>query len=666
MRTIVLALVMTAALNAEAQLRPVVIDDFSRFQDVGDPQVSPDGEWVLYTLTSTDTKADKRDTDVWVVKWDGTERRRLTFSAEGETAPRWSPDGRYISFLSARAGGNAKGTQVWVLERAGGEARQLTELTGRIQSYSWSPDATRLLLVYRDEPADEGGRNAKPIVVDKYQFKRDGQGYLTGNTRSRVYLYDIAARKAEALTAEGDYDESNPEWSPDGRQVAFVSNHDPNWERTRNTDVFVVDAKPGSKSRQLTTWAGNDGGGLTWSPDGALIAFGRGSEPKFDFHNLSRLAVVPAAGGAARVLTESLDRGTSGFIFTEDGQSIIFTVADDQTQYLARISISGGPIEKLVSGARVVGPPSREKGRTALTSSSDLKPGEIFAVEAAGLRPLTAHNDVLVAGFQLAPADDLAFKSKDGVEVHALLTKPLGYQRGVRYPTLVRIHGGPTAQDAHAFNFERQLFAAHGYAVVNVNYRGSSGRGAKFREAIFANWGQLEVDDVLAAVDHVVAQGIADPERLGIGGWSYGGVLTDYVIARDPRFKAAISGAGSANHISLYGHDQYTVLYDNEFGPPWQDPALWIKYSYPFFQADRIKTPTLFMGGQDDFNVPILGSEQMYQALKTLNVPTQLVVYPGQKHGLTKVSFQRDRLERYLAWYDRYLNADRRQTSPGR
>jgi dipeptidyl aminopeptidase/acylaminoacyl peptidase len=667
MRTIALALVMTAALHAETQpTRPIVVDDFTRFQDVGDPQLSPDGDWVLYTLTSADAAADRRDSDVWVVKFDGTERRRLTGSAENENAPRWSPDGRYISFLSSRSGGKAKGTQVWVMERAGGEAWQLTGLSGRIQDYSWSPDATRLLLVYRDEPVEESGRSARPIVVDQYQFKRDGQGYLTGNARSRIYVYDIAARKAEALTADGDYDESNPEWSPDGRQVAFVSNHDPNRDRTRNADVFVVDAKPGSKSRQLTTWAGNDGGSLAWSPDGTLIAFGRGSEPKFDFHNLSRLAVVPSAGGAARVLTESLDRGTSGFIFTEDGRSILFTVADDQTQYLARIAVAGGVVEKVTSGARVVGQAARAKGRTAVVSSSDLKPGEIFAVEGAVLRQLTSHNDAVIAGVQLVPAEDIAFTSKDGVEVHALLTKPLGYQRGARYPTLVRIHGGPTSQDAHAFNFERQLFAARGYAVVNVNYRGSSGRGAKFSEAIFANWGQLEVDDVLAAVDYLVEQGIADPARLGIGGWSYGGVLTDYVIARDTRFKAAISGAGSANHISLYGHDQYTFLYDNEFGPPWKDTALWIKYSYPFFHADRITTPTLFMGGQDDFNVPILGSEQMYQALKTLNVPAQLVIYPGQNHGLSKISFQRDRLERYLAWYDKYLKADGRQTAQDR
>ena len=665
-----LMVVLTANLAA-AQLRPVAIDDQFRFFDVGDPQMSPDGEWVLYTVTSWDVAADRRNTDIWKVKWDGSQPSQLTFTPENENTPRWSPDGKYISFLSSRPGPE-KGTQVWVLERAGGEARQLTGLKGGVTSYQWSPDSTRLAIVRRDgDEAEEaaagaGGANtppAKPIVIDKYQFKRDGPTYLTGNARNRIFLYQIATQATERLTSDGDYDESGPEWSPDGSRIAFSSNHDENADRTRNTDVFVVDAKPGSTSRRLTTFNGNDGGDLAWSPDGKLIAYMQGSEPKFNFHSLNRLAVVPSDGGAPRVLTASLDRGIGSPSFTEDGSAIVFTVTDDGTQYLARASIAGGAISRIIDGRRVVGNPSSANGRTVVTSATSNQPGELYAIDGGALRKLSAHNDALLGELQFQPAEDIAFKSKDGAEIHALLTKPIGYVAGRRYPTLVRIHGGPTSQDQHSFAFERQIFAANGYVVLNVNYRGSSGRGAKFSEAIFADWGNLEVDDVLAAVDYAVAQGIADPDRLGIGGWSYGGVLTDYVIASDTRFKAAISGAGSANHISLYGHDQYTFLYDNEFGPPWENIELWIKYSYPFFKANKITTPTLFMGGQNDFNVPILGSEQMYQALRTLNVPTQLVIYPGQNHGLTKVPYLRDRLERYLAWYDKYVKGDLPKTT---
>jgi dipeptidyl aminopeptidase/acylaminoacyl peptidase len=677
-----LLLAIGLSVDAAAQRRPVTVEDQFRFKDVGNPEISPDGEWILYTLTTTDVAADKRNSDVWKVKWDGSQRAQLTFTTDNETAPRWSPDGKYISFLSSRPG-PVRGNQVWVLDRLGGEARQLTKLRGGVTSYEWSPDASRLVVVKRhgddstEEPPEGEGRgggsasrNLKPIVIDKYQFKRDGQTYLTGNARNRIFIFDVASGKAELLTADqdanGGYDESEPAWSPDGTRIAFVSNHDDNWDRTRNSDVFVTDAKPGSTSRKLTTFAGTDGnGGLAWSPDGKLIAYAQGSEPKFNFHSLARLAIVPADGGPPRVLTEALDRGVSVATFVDDGKNILVTVTDDRTVYLAKVPASGGPVQRIVSGPRVIGQPSHAKGHIVATSAASIEPGELYAVDGGGLRKLTTHNEAVASELQLQPAEDVAFKSKDGTEIHGLLTKPIGYVSGRRYPTLVRIHGGPTAQDAHSFAFERQIFAANGYAVVNVNYRGSSGRSAKFSESIFADWGNLEVADVLAAVDYLVSAGIADADRLGIGGWSYGGLLTDYVIASDTRFKAAISGAGSANHISLYGHDQYTFLYDNEFGPPWKNLDLWIKFSYPFFKADRITTPTLFMGGQDDFNVPILGSEQMYQALKTMNVPTQLVVYPEQNHGLTRVPFLRDRLERYLAWYGKYLKGESGTTTQG-
>jgi dipeptidyl aminopeptidase/acylaminoacyl peptidase len=245
------------------------------------------------------------------------------------------------------------------------------------------------------------------------------------------------------------------------------------------------------------------------------------------------------------------------------------------------------------------------------------------------------------------------------------MVKPPSYEAGKKYPTLVWIHGGPIMQDDHALLFdlyplqlERQFFAAHGYVVLAINYRGSSGRGAEFTRSILGDWGNKEVADLLAGVDSAVRTGVADPARLGIGGWSYGGILTDYTIATDTRFKAAISGAGSALQLSMYGSDQYVLQYEREIGLPWKATDAWIRISYPFFRADRIKTPTLFIGGEKDFNVPIIGSEQMYQALRTLGVPTQLVVYPGQYHILTRPSYIHERLQRYLAWFDKYLKTD--------
>jgi len=256
---------------------------------------------------------------------------------------------------------------------------------------------------------------------------------------------------------------------------------------------------------------------------------------------------------------------------------------------------------------------------------------------------------------ELGTTEDFTSKSKDGTVVNSLLTKPAGFKPGQKYPLLLLIHGGPNGQDEHSFSFDHELFAAQGYVVLAVNYRGSSGRGSAFQKAIYGDWCHKEVIDLIGAVDEAIRVGVADPERLGLGGWSYGGILTDATIAVDQRFKAGVSGAGSSLQLTMYGTDQYILQYEQELGPPWKGLEPWLKVSAAFLHADRIKTPTLFMCGEKDFNVPIAGSEQMYQALKSRGIDTQLVVYPGQFHGITTPSYVRDRYERRLAWYNKYL-----------
>jgi len=330
---------------------------------------------------------------------------------------------------------------------------------------------------------------------------------------------------------------------------------------------------------------------------------------------------------------------------------------DDRAEYLARVSEAGGKIEPLTTGRRVVGSVSLgPKGAVALVSSTASAPNEVHVVEGSALRKVTSHNDAWLSEVAFSTIEDVTFNAKDGTVVNGLLTRPAAAPAG-KLPLVLWIHGGPNGQDDHSFDEIREILAANGYAVLQVNYRGGSGRGTKYQKAIYADWGNLEVVDLLAGVDWAVATGVADPSRLGIGGWSYGGILTNYTIATDTRFKAAASGAGSSLQTTMYGSDQYILQYDTEMGQPWKNPDAWVKVSYPFFKADRIKTPTLFMGGQNDFNVPIAGSEQMYQALKSLGVDTQLVIYPGQNHGISTPSYQRDRLERYIKWYDKYLKA---------
>ena len=657
--------VSALAQTAPAAPHPITLNDIFRFHDVGDPQISPDGQWIAYTVSTTDETADKRITDLWMVSWDGAQDIRLTYNADSSaSSPRWSPDGKYLAFESDRAG-KAKGSQVWILDRRGGEARQLTDVKGHLGGYAWSPDGKKLLLTIRadedeeknaDKKDEKKEEKPKPIVIDRYHFKQDVQGYQTGSAHALLYLWNVDTHKLEKLTNDKEHDESDPTWSPDGDKIAYVSNHDPDWDRTINSDVFVVDAAPNSTPKQLTTFKGMDGGRrLSWSPDGKWIAYTQGSDPKFEEYNQSELAIVGIDGTGQRVLTTKLDRSASDPIFSPDGKSITVLVEDDRSQYPALVDIADGSTKRLIDEPGVVTTINDVAGKQVLIRTTDAAPGEIFAFEDGKLRKLTGQNDALLAQLKLGTTRDLDTAEKDGTSVHALLTLPPDADSGKKYPLLLRIHGGPNGQDAHAFTLERQLFAAHGYAVLNVNYRGGSGRGKAWSESIFADWGHHEVTDLLASVDEAVKEGYADPDHLGVGGWSYGGILTDYTIATTTRFKAAISGAGMGNPIALYGVDQYVHQYNTELLPPWKSQDTYIKLAYPLYHADKIKTPTLFMGGDKDMNVPLVGGEQMYQALRTLDVPTELIVYPGQFHGFTRPSFIRDRYQRYFDWYDKWV-----------
>ena len=348
-----------------------------------------------------------------------------------------------------------------------------------------------------------------------------------------------------------------------------------------------------------------------------------------------KVALADVATGATRVVSGTLDRAVTSYALGGPAGSAWITVEDDGTEYLARLDLASGKTTPVVSGKVIVSQVASAGDHVAVLSSDSAAPREVYVLDAERLRKLSSHNDELLGSVTLGEVRELAFRSRDGTEVHGFATLPPGAVAGRRYPT------------------------ASGFVVVAVNYRGSSGRGQAYADAIFADWGHKEVEDLLAAADHVVAVGLADPARLGIGGWSYGGILTDYTIASDRRFKAAVSGAGSANQLAMYGVDQYVWQYDAELGPPWKTAPLWQKLSYPFFHADRIVTPTLFMGGLLDFNVPVAGSEQMYQALRSLGVPAQLVVYPEEHHGLARPSFVKDRAERVGAWFASYLNPSR-------
>ena len=640
--------------------------DLTRIADLSDPALSHDGNWVAYTVSSANVDDDQSHSDLWRVRYDGSQRTQLTHTRDSnEWQPRWSNDGAWIAFLSNRPpdadeSGDDATTQVWLMPADGGEARRLTDFADGVEDFVWSPDAKQLAVIAIDPefPADaEKPKNPPPIVTERYQFKEDGAGYLDAR-RKHLYLFDIASGKAELLTP-GAHDEQLPAWSPDGKTIAYVTKRGADPDRHLNYDIYLIAPKAGARERQLTTFPGADLDPYwesypAWSPDSTRIAYLQSGEDKWVYYAPWQLAVIDVASGKSRI-PAAIDRCFTHPRWSADGRHVFALVEQSLVTHVARIDLADGSLDELDRGARfdyeldVAG-----KDHIVVLGGDDLHPYALAAVEAKGLRALGDHNAWL-AEKTLARAEAIKFDSSDGTVIEGLLVKPVGYRPGTRYPTIVRLHGGPVYQFSREFMADWQVYAANGFAVLAINPRGSSGRGFDFARAIYADWGNKDVQDVLAGVDHAVKLGIADSARLGIGGWSYGAILTNAVIASDPRFKAAVSGAGASNMVAMYGHDQYIREYTLELGTPWKNRELYDRASFPFLHADRISTPTLFQCAEKDFNVPCLGAEQMYQALRVRDVPTRLVIYPGENHGLSIPSYLLDRMQRNLAWYQRFL-----------
>jgi len=677
------------ALPQQPAPRPITIDDYFQIRTVHEPQLSPDAKWLLYTVTTAQLKEDKNEDRIWMISTAGGDAAPLTAQGVSSTHPRWSPDGKFIAFLSERAESK---DQVWLLNRQGGEAQRLTDTPQDVEDFAWSPDGRRLVLVLRDASpeeleaakeaklkdrgagadAKEKKKTAKPWVIDRLQFKLDEMGYLE-RRRTHLFVFDLAAKSMTQITS-GDFDDSEPAWSPDGKLLAFTSNRStPDPDLNYNSDIWVVAADNVDKGAHLTQVTTNPGADSTpsWSPDGKWIAYVTQLDPHLFDYATKHLAIAPATGGEARVLTRFLDRNATDPRFAPDGKSVYFIADNDGTQQLCQLPTSFGE-GSFQMGNFVCTIHDRLMldsyslsldGQIAADIATLDRPDEIYTLHAGKLSRITHTNDALMSQLKLSQAEYVEFKSKDGTLVHGYLYKPLDYVPGKKYPTILRPHGGPVWAYYAEFDHLPQLLAANGYAVLFPNPRGSTGYGQDFAKAIWADWGNKDYQDDMAMVDYAIEQGIADPEKLGVGGWSYGGISTDFIIAQTTRFKAAISGAGSALFVSDYGHDQYQKDYELELGHPWENKAAWDRVS-PFYKVANITTPALFMGGDIDWNVPILGGEQMFQALKRLGRPTELVVYPGEYHEFKTPSHIKDRLERYLAWYGHYVKGDPAPATP--
>ncbi len=642
------------AISVLAQKRSINLDDLFEIKNVGNSQISPEGDWIAYTVTSTDKKSDKSSTRIWMAPTDGGEAIPMTAEGYSASSPKWSPDGKYLTFLASK-GEKAK-SQVWALNRKGGEAQALTKIKQGVSAYEWSPDGSKLLLSIKDpKPETKEGEKEKPQphIIDRLQFKRDYAGYLD-RRRTHFYIQNIGDTLTTQITS-GDYDDSSPAWSPDGNLIAFVSNRSENPDGNDNSDIWVVAADNTDKGQTLLQITKNPGADRSpaWSPDGKHIVHISDTEPELIWYATSHLAISQSNGKGEPVYpTMEIDRNFSRPQYSKDGKSIISMLEDSGEKQLVSVDLASKNIKKIVSGQQIVNAYQMNgKGEIAALITSPMIPTEVYFIDDGAPKLISKVNSKWLDQVSLSDVENLHFKSEDGTEIEGFLYKPIGYKKNLQYPTILWIHGGPVSQYHFGFNLTAQMYAAQGYAVILANPRGSSGYGQEFSKAIFADWGNKDYQDVMAAVDHVIEKGVADPNRLGVGGWSYGGILTNYVITKTDRFKGAMTGASEVLYVANYGHDHYQRHWEAELGLPWENREAWERIS-PFNYVENIVTPTLIMGGAVDWNVPIHNSEQLYQALKRLGRTTQLIVYPGEHHGIRRPSFRVDRLKRWINWYD--------------
>lgn len=626
-------------------------------------KVSPDGKWVAYVVSRKDEEEDKGYSQIWMTSIDGDVSIPMTASYASAGSPQWSPNGSELGFIGTRGKDEDAKAQVWLLDRRGGEAQQYTHVEQGVSSFLWSPDGSQMLLSIKDpkpKDLDENGEElekekAKPWIIDRLQFKQDYVGYLD---RRRTHLYLHNGDEDPIQITSGDYDNSNAKWSPDGSKVAFVSKRDGDPDGNTNSDIWVVLADPNAGEyplTQVTTNKGSDGS-PSWSPDGKTIAHITVTEPHKLWYATENLAVIAADGtGEARILTTDFDRMIFRPTYAKNGRSIYFTTDDGGNKPLMRINVRSGDMDVITEGdVSVRAYDIGENGTIATIQSSHYTPFEVYAVSGRGEKKISKLNDELLDGVKLATVDRLKVNGYHNELVESFVYYPADYNADMAYPTIFHLHGGPVGQHDTAFNVWGQLYAAMGYIAVLPNPHGSTGYGADFTYTLNRQWGVSDFEDVDKTADHLVAAGISDGERLGVGGWSYGGILTNYMITQSTRFKGAVSGASEVNHRANYGHDVYQLHWELEFGLPWENIEAWEAIN-PFNNIGKITTPTLVMGGKEDWNVPIQNSEQLYQGLKRRGLDTMLVVYPDEFHGIRRPSFQRDRYERYVGWFDKYV-----------
>jgi len=660
-------------LVAQAQLQPA---DLYHLRSVSDVAISPDGSHIAYVVQSNDGPGRPYD-QIWILDVRSGKSVPLSAGADTSGSPVWSPSGEWLAY-DGDSGGKSG---VFIAHGNGSGVRFLapTESTNSPEPHAgrtiaWSPDSRQIAFVSAQPGPETKDASGDPMVITRYLYKPDyweGNTHFNDNRRLHIFLVDLASAKVRQLTQGAGYEHSI-DWSPDGKELLYAAEHGPDADRFFNYDLFTVSPADGA-IRQLTPTEGVEYY-PRWSPDGRMIAFAatkRGLTDRETNMEDTHVWVMNPDGSNRREIGAAIDNRQGAPEWAADGSALYLTAQERGNVRLYRLPVNGGAPQQLVGETGAVGAFSAGKdGSVAYTFASPSDLSEVYFRPAAGgvARKLTDLNSQVLAGKRIAPVESFTFLSDDFKwNVEAFLTKPTGFTAERKYPLIVNIHGGPHGQQGPELSFRNQVYAAHGYAVLNVNYRGSTGYGQKFADAVFADQDGHEAMDVLYAANAALRRyPWIDRDRLGIEGVSYGGQLTDWLITQTNIFKAAIPIAGIANFISYNYMTYYNQYEAMEWGAyPHQGnlmDVLWERSALK--HVANASTPTMFMHGENDPDVPIAEAEQMYIALKDVGVETVFVRYPREGHGLREPKHQVDSMERAFAWYDRHFAAPQPKPTP--
>ena len=632
-----------------------------KLKTVGAVRISPDGKKVVYTVSSPVMTPDKSEfvAQIWLANSDGTHAVQLTYAEKSSDNPRWSPDGKMLAFTSGRSGK----TNLYALRLVGGESEQLTDVKSAVGNFAWSPDGTHIAFVMREAPSDE---------EEKVNKGKDDWRWIDENVKlSRLNIISLnkdanGKREPRVLTKEGNI-QGDFDWSPDGKTIVFTRTRMPKADYWTSSDLFVVDVASGAVNPLAATNASESG--PSFSPDGKWISFSVSDDPP-RWAGYQRIAVIPAGGGSPRLLAETFDSQPGVIDWSGDGKRIYFTETRGTVTRVSAMDIATGAITEINKGNEVLTGLSLNRDRTmmAFTMQSPDKAPEAFVTGLQSFAPVqVSRANVDLPKLAFGKTEVIKWKSKDGQEIEGLLTYPVDYKAGTRVPLLLGIHGGPAGVFTQSYLASRSpypvaSFASRGYAVLRPNPRGSSGYGQKFRFANIKDWGGGDYQDLMTGVDHVIAMGVGDPERLGVMGWSYGGFMTSWVITQTKRFKAASVGAAVTNLMSFIGTADIPSFIPDYFGgQPWENLEIYRTHS-AMFNAKGVSTPTLIQHGEADERVPISQGYEFYNALKVQNVPVRMITFPRMPHGLTEPKMVLKSKQTNLEWFDRYL---RTGTTPG-